>query len=184
MSDTDARLQELSAKAIDGVMTDAEFRELEQLSKAKKQAREDRAQALDSIKSNISRFSIEIGEIYEVDVITAAASRLTRAGKVRTPRGGVKVAKAARATRRRASTDPLVVVKIAGHIGPPSRYSKGQVLPYYVARTLKELDDGRLEENLARYTTATGKAYFATPEGQAEFGRLVAYIQRGKIKPA
>ncbi len=70
-----------------------------------------------------------------------------------------------------------------GQNGFPCRYCKGQLLPYYVAKGWKALDDGQLEANLERHFTVAGREYFATDTGRAELAQLAQHIRTHSLKP-
>ena len=176
MIETEARLRELSLKAVEGAMSDEEFAELAQLSRAKQKARQDRAALIAGLKESLQRQGITIAELFSADEISAAVAR--RAAKPKTAGGG-----SGNWVRQKQG---LVLVEISkpGLRGLPSRYCKGQSESYYVPKTFKDLDDGQLEANLDRYTTDAGKEYFATEEGHAERSRLLDSIRSKKVKPA
>lgn len=183
MIDTEARLRELSLKAIEGAMSDEEFAELAQLSRAKKKARQDRAALIAGLKESLQSQGITINELFSAAEISAAATQVTtsvarRAVKPKTAGGG-----SGNWVRQKQG---LVLVEISkpGMRGLPSRYCKGQNTGYYVPKTFKDLDDGQLEANLDRYTTDAGKEYFATDEGRAERSQLLDSIRTKKVKPA
>lgn len=181
MSGNEKRLRELSNKAIEGTMSDEEFAELAQLSKAKQKLREDRAAMIAGLRETVQSRGIAVDELFTPAEIAAAqrgslGRRVARAKPARSP------SPAATWVRQKTGV-ALLEVDLEGSNGFPCRYCMGQILPYYVPKGLKQLDDGQLESNLARHFTETGKQYFATPEGQAELARLVDYIRSHKPKP-
>lgn len=183
MSDNERRLRELSNKAIEGDMTDEEFAELAQLSKAKQKLREDRVAMIAGLRETVQSQGITIRELFTDAEIAAAVPRSGSLGR-RVVRAKPARSPSPAATWVRQKTGvALLEVDLEGSNGFPSRYCMGQILPYYVPKGLKLLDDGQLESNLARHFTETGKQYFATPEGQAELARLVSYIRSHKLKP-
>lgn len=183
MFDNDTRLRQLSLKAIEGTMSDEEFVELSQLSKAKQKVREDRATMVAGLRETLAGHGVSIQELFTVDEIAAAlanrnslGSRVVRAKPARTQ-------SSAGTWVRQKSGVVLVEVTRDGSNGLPSRYCKGQRLPSYLPKGLKMLDDGQLETNLARHFTETGKQYFATDAGEVELDRLVRHIRSHDIKP-
>ncbi len=183
MFDKDTRLRQLSLKAVEGTMSDEEFVELSQLSKAKQKVRQDRAAMIAGLRETLGSQGIAIQELFTVDEIAAAlpnrsslGSRVVRARPARTQgSAGTWV--------RQKSGVVLVEVSLDGSNGLPSRYCQGQRLPYYLPKGLKMLDDSQLESNLARHFTETGKQYFATDTGKVELDRLVRHIRTHDIKP-
>lgn len=197
MVDNEARLRELSGKALDGTMTDEELAELAQLSMAKRQAREERSALVAEVRDTLVRQGITIGELFSTKEIAAALPWAELSGR----RVGRRVSRKSAANQSQAAvgTDGatrkpgtwvrqkkgvvLVEVNQDGLNGFPCRYCMGQSMPFYVPKGLKQLDDGQLEANLARYCTAEGRAYFATEVGQVELANLVNYIRTHKLKP-
>ncbi len=183
MFNNDTRLRELSLKAIEGTMSDEEFVELSQLSKAKQKVREDRAAMIAGLRETLGSHGIPIQELYTADEIAAAVANGSSLGR------RVARAKPARAQGsagtwvRQKSGVVLVEVSLGSSNGLPSRYCMGQRLPHYLPKGLKMLDDGQLEANLARHFTETGKQYFATDAGKVELDRLVRHIRSHDIKP-
>ena len=112
----------------------------------------------------------------------AAAPAAKKRGRGRPPKA--KKAAAAKKTRASSKEPVLIQIKLNQGAGAPVRYKKGQTLGPFVNKTYKALNSGRgLKANLANYFTDEGKTYFATPEGDAELGELIKFIQTGKAKP-
>lgn len=184
MFDQDTRLRVLSTMAMEGTLSEAEFTELSQLSKAKRKLREDRLAMIAGLRETLQSQGIAIRDIFSEAEIAAAAPldwslpgrRVARKNLVRLPRTeGTWV-------RQKAGL-ALVEVYRDGVNGLPCRYCKGQLLPYYVSKGLKLLDDGQLEANLERNFTAEGRTYFATDGGRVELERLIDYIRTHEMKP-
>jgi hypothetical protein len=181
----ETRLRNLSSKAIEGVITDEEFAELMQLSKAKRKVQEDRVTLLAEFKKTFEKHGITIHDLFSASEITSVAlprKQITisepYAVKARRGRPGVK------SDRYRFKDGPVLIeITKPDQRGFPCRYCKGQSLPGYVAKALKELDNGQLEANLANYYTSEGQAYFSTVDGGAELSRLVHYIKTHQVKP-
>ena len=185
MFDGDIRLRELSNKAAEGGMTDEEFAELAQLSRAKQKLREDRAALIAGLRDSLQGQGIALGDLFSAEEISAAAlqgvltvrqRRALRVKQVQAPVLGTT-------WERQKKGLVLVEVNKSGNNGFPCRYCKQQLLPYYLPKSLKELDDGQLEANLERHFTDKGRVYFATDEGRAELTRLVGHIRTHDIKP-
>ena len=189
MIDNDTRLRELSSKAIEGTMSDEEFAELAQLSRAKQKLREGRAALIAGVRETLQGQGITIHELFSAAEIAAAVPTSGSLGRrVVVPRPARAAAPAgapgsASTWVRQKSGLVLVEVNRDGANGLPCRYCKGQASPYYVSKGLKSLDDGQLEANLERCYTAAGRLYFATDEGKAELAQLVNYIRTHKLKP-
>ena len=194
MFNEEARLQELSLKAQAGEMSDEEFTELGQLSRAKKAHRDARAARIAELRQALLADRIGLADLYSRDEIMAAAlagsadsaqagSPLRRTRPLVPPKPKLNPSDAPTHSRRKSGL-VLVEVTAPGGRGAPCRFCKGESLAKpYVAKGFKALDDGQLEANLARYTTDAGREYFATVEGQAELARLVRFIQRRKVNP-
>jgi len=184
MLDNEARLRELSLKAIDGAMSDEEFAELAQLSRAKQKARQDRLALIAGLKESLQRQGITISELFSTTEISAAVAQMSsatrRTATVRPKNAG---GSGSGTWVRQKQGSVLVEISKPGMRGLPSRYCKGQRMGYYVPKTFKDLDDGQLEANLDRYTTAAGKEYFASDEGRAERAQLLDSIRTRKVKP-
>lgn len=168
MFENDARLRELSGKAIEGSMTDEEFGELAQLSKAKQKLREGRVAMIASVRETLQNQRITIKELFSDIEIAAALAGRNSIGS--------------RATWARRKTG-LVLVEVKASHGNPCRYCQGQALPFYVSKGFKLLDDGQLEAHLERCYTEEGRQYFATAEGRDELAQLIKYIRTHIIKP-
>ena len=165
-------IRNLSAKAIDGTIADEEFAELMQLSKAKRKTQEDRTALVTEFKVTIEEHRISIHDLFSASEINAAAapSRRTYVGN--------------KSKKFNFKDGPeLIVVEKPGRPGFTCRYCKGQRLPAYVPKTLKELDNGQLESNLVNYYTATGQEYFSTVDGSIELAQLINYIKTHQMKP-
>lgn len=190
MFENEARLRELSLKAIESAMSDEEFAELAQLSRSKQKAREDRAALIASLKDNLQSQGITIAELFSAAEIAAALPRTgstvqrTTAHKPQRLQRAQKEAGTAGNWGRQKQGLVLVEIGKPGRQGLPSRYCRGQSLSYYVSRSFKDLDDGQLEANLERYTTQAGKEYFASDAGLAERAALVEWICTSKVKPS
>lgn len=185
MIDTEARLRELSLKAIEGAMSDEEFAELAQLSRAKQKARQARVALIAGLKESLQSQGIAINELFSAAEISAAMAKPAGSPARRAVAAKPKGAGGGSGTWVRQKQG-LVLVEISqpGLRGLPSRYCKGQSMSYYVSKAFKDLDDGQLEANLDRYTTDAGKEYFATDEGRAERAQLLDSIRTKKVKPA
>ena len=185
MLDNEARLRELSHKAIEGAMSDEEFAELAQLSRAKQKARQDRVALIAGLKDNLQSQGITISELFSATEISAAVAQLTGSPARRAATARPKNVGGSGSGTWVRQKQGLVLVEISkpGMRGLPSRYCKGQRMGYYVPKTFKDLDDGQLEANLDRYTTEAGKQYFATDEGSAERAQLLDSIRTRKVKP-
>lgn len=168
------RLLELLELARVGQISDEEFEELEMLIKAKRQAIENRLSLIRNIRANLVVENIGINDLFERDEVLAAASLLSgNSGEAKEElRSGRKSTRAG---------NVLLVVRIPGGRGSPSKYFRGQVLPRTVPKSLKGLDDGNLEANLSKHTTDAGKTYFNTAEGKDELARLIEFIRTGPI---
>jgi hypothetical protein len=186
MFENEARLRELGIKAVQGQMTDEEFAELAQLSRAKQQVRVERENLISDLQARLRAQGVTIQELYTAAEI-AAAARSSGEGlglRVASGRQAVKPGSGTTKTWVRQKTGlTLLQIDRPGTQGMPCRYCKGQLLARYVPATLKQLDDGNLEANLERYYTDEGKQYFATDEGRAELARLVEYVRTSKVKP-
>jgi hypothetical protein len=185
MFENEARLRELGIKAVQGQMTDEEFAELAQLSRAKQQLRVERIKLISDMQASLRSQGITIQELYTAAEI-AAAARSSGEGLGLRVTGGKQAVKPEGRTRtwvRQKTGLTLLQIDKPGSHGMPCRYCKGQLLARYVPASLKQLDDGHLEANLERYYTVEGKEYFATDEGRAELARLVQYVRGGKVKP-
>lgn len=184
MLDNDTRLRELSLKAVEGAMSDEEFAELAQLSRAKQKLREGRAALIAGWRETLQSQGITIHELYAADDIARAALLNGALLGQRVP--SVKSARKPGATRpweRQQTGVALIEIPNARRGGNTCRYCKGQPLRYYVPKDLKLLDDGQLEANLARYYTVAGRLHFATDDGKTELARLLKYIQTHGMKP-
>lgn len=83
MIDNETRLRELGIKAVDGVMSDEEFAELAQLSKAKRMLRESRALMIANIRETLRSQGITIQELFSAEEISLAGTRSSpRVGRV------------------------------------------------------------------------------------------------------
>ena len=183
MFDNDTRLRELSLKAIEGTMSDEEFVELSQLSKAKQKVREDRATMIAELRNTMGTHGIAIQDLFSVDEITSALPSKSSLGRRVSRTKSTPTQRSAGTWVRQKSGVVLVEVNLDGSNGFPTRYCMGQRLPHYLPKGLKVLDDGQLETNLARHFTETGKQYFATEAGKAELDQLLRYIGSHDIKP-
>ncbi len=204
MTEADIRLQQLSAKVVAGDMTDEEFAEMAELSRAKKKQREERAVVVAGVRETILSLGLTIHDVFTESEILAAGPqtnwyRTGSAGRVRPGQNpgaeGTKTSGVPGFRRTRATGDTwvrqktgvvLVEIALENANGLPCRYCKGQTLPFYIAKSLKALDTGdvaALETNLRRYFTAVGTVYFASEEGQQELTRLINYIRKHKVKP-
>ena len=186
-------MRELSIKAVDGNITDDEFAEMAQLSRAKKSLREGRANMIAGLQETLQIHGLTIQDLFSTNEINAAA-QFTHAAVRLTGKAARRGATALKApTRERASGSGtwerkktgLVLIEVVrdGQNGFPCRYCKGQLLPFYVAKGWKALDDGQLEANLERFYTEQGREYFATDLGKAELAQLVNHIRTHKLKP-
>lgn len=187
MFNTDTRLRELGSKAVEGVITDEEFAELVQLSKAKQELREGRVVLIAELRQTLQSRDVTIDELFSAAEIAAALPR-----DVALARPVVR-AKTAVPVRERNAARPWVLQQTGPVLidipkynrgGVPCRYCKGQPLRYYVPKTLKLLNDGQLEANLARHYTEQGREYFATDEGRVELAKLVTAIRSHPMKQA
>lgn len=185
MFDSEARLRELGIKVVQGHMTEEEFAELAQLSRAKQRVRTERTNLISEMQVKLRSQGVTIQELYTVAEIAAAARSSGEGIGLRVTKGkpSVKPGGATPTWVRQKTGLILVQVDIPGAQGFPCRYSKGQLLARYVPAGLKQLDDGHLEANLVRYYTEVGKQYFATDDGRAELAHLVRFIRTGKEKP-
>ncbi len=185
MIENDARLRELGAKAVQGQMTDDEFAELALLSRAKQKLREERTTLIADLKDKLRNHGVTIQELYTPAEIAAAVRGSNEGPGLRVKGASVKpqTTSAVRTWVRQKTGVILIEIHKPGTNGLPCRYCKGQLLPYYVAAGLKELDDGQLDANLERHYTDEGKRYFATDEGRTELAQLVQYIHTHKTKP-
>lgn len=184
MFESEARLLELSNKAVEGLISDEEFAELIQLSTDKRKAREQRATFIANFKETLNKHGIAIQDLFSAADIAAAVGYTSPSLLALTE--VVALTRRANAGRVRSQVkDGPILIEILkpGVQGLACRYCKGQKLHYFVAKALKELDDGQLETNLAKYYTPEGQRYFATVEGGVELDRLAKYIKAGKIKP-
>jgi hypothetical protein len=192
MFNDDARLQQLSVKAQAGDMSDDEFTELAQLSRAKKVHREARSARITGLRETLRAEQIGLADLYSRDEIMSAALAGTsdsgplgsvprRARRLAPPQ---RIAIDGASHSRQKSGLVLIEAMAPGGRGAPCRYCKGESLAKpYVAKGFKALDDGQLEANLARHSTAAGREYFATDEGRAELARLMRFIQLRKVNP-
>lgn len=187
MIDNDARLRELSSKALEGTMADEEFIELAQLSKAKQKMREDRAAQIVSLKQSMQNLSVTIHELFSIGEINTAlinTRKINLQQKLLTKSIKRERVPGEKVWARQKSGLVLVEVRLDGNNGLPSRYCKGDALDAaYVSKNFKMLDDGQLENNLVPYYTEEGKQYFSTEEGKMELDRLIKYIKKRKMKP-
>lgn len=184
MFEDETRLRNLSSKAIEGVITDEEFAELMQLSKAKRKTQEDRAVLLINFRETLDKNTISIHDLFSASEITAAiqGKRMVHENELsKKP----KLRKLGSKSERFQFKNGPVLIEISaeGKRGAPCRYCKGQRLPGYVSKAFKVLDDGQLETNLTRYYTAQGQEYFATVDGSTELVRLLNYIKTHQVKP-
>ena len=186
MFEFETRLRELGVKAVQGQMTEDEFAELAQLSKAKQKLRADRVALIAGLQDKLRNAGVSVQELFTAAEITSAA-RSNGEGlglRVTGTRQAAEPGKGRRTAIRQSKTGvTLIQITKPGAKGKPYRYCKGQVLDRYVPNSLKQLDDGNLEANLERYYTEEGKPYFATDDGRAELARLVQYVRGGKVMP-
>ncbi|MBK6593259.1 MAG: hypothetical protein IPG23_11215 [Burkholderiales bacterium] len=184
MFEDETRLRNLSSRAIEGVITDEEFSELIQLSKAKRKSQKDRAALLFNFRETFDKHSITIHDLFSASDIAAAISS-KRIGVVdETTAKPKRRQSGVRSARFQFKNGPVLIeISVAGKRGFACRYCKGQPLPGYVSKSFKLLDDGQLETNLARYYTAEGQEYFATVDGSVELARLLNYIKTHQVKP-
>jgi hypothetical protein len=186
MFENEARLRELGVRAVQGQMTDEEFAELAQLSRAKQQVRVERTKLISDMQASLRSQGVTIQELYTAAEIADAARSSGEGLGLRVASGRQAVKPGSGTTRtwlRQKSGLTLLQIERPGTQGMPARYCKGQLMARYVPATLKQLDDGNLEANLERYYTEDGKQYFATAEGRAELAQLVEYVRNGKVKP-
>jgi hypothetical protein len=170
MFENQERLQELSQKAIDGAMSEADFAELATLSAAKRASRAERGALIAKMRETLRSSGITIHDLFAAADIVAVAQSAPP----------VTAAPAALQSKRSGA---VLIQLDAGQSGVPVQYCKGQPLPNYVAKGFKALDDGNLEANLARYTTQEGRDYFATDAGRRELERLLRYINKRPTYP-
>jgi len=166
---TNNRLNELLNLTRDGKITDSEFAEMEQLTKAKRQSIELRLNAIKDIRDKVEELHLSIDDIYTKDEILEAA-RVIKAPKkeAKTP------------STKRVPKDVgylLIEAKSPTGRGPASRFYHGQDIPKIAPKSLKALDDGNLEANLAKHYTEAGKKYFVTTQGKEELAKLIASIK-------
>ncbi len=186
MFEDETRLRNLSSKAIDGVITDEEFTELMQLSKAKQKTKIERTNLISNYRETIENNGITIQDMFTSSEIATAAfqvngekSFIETWGRQRSHLSSLNK------SLRFLQKDGPVLIEIEKHgrRGNACRYCKGQKLPAYVSKALKEMDDGDLETNLARHYTALGREYFGTIDGKVELARLMVYIKTHQVKP-
>jgi hypothetical protein len=184
MFEDETRLRNLSSRAIEGVMTDEEFSELMQLSKAKRKTQEDRVTILTGFRDTLDKHAITMHDIFTASEIAAAVQGKKMGVTIEStikPKGRKSGARSARFQFKNGPV--LIEISVVGKRGFACRYCKGQPLPGYVSKAFKLLDDGQLETNLARYYTAHGQEYFATADGSVELARLLNYIKTHQVKP-
>ena len=185
MFKTDTRLHELGSKAVEGVITDEEFAELVQLSKAKQEPREGRVVLIAELRQTLQSRGVTIDELFSPAEIAAALPQSGARGRSAVHPNSALPARQREATRPwvMQQTGPVLIEIPKYSLGGfPCRYCQGQPLRYYVPKTLKLLDDGQLEANLTRHFTDQGRVYFATDEGRAELARLVKVIRAHPMK--
>jgi hypothetical protein len=191
MFDREARLRELGVKAQEGTIADEEIAELAQLAKSKQQARGERLAQIAGLRQMMRDSAITISDLFSSEEINGAAAQeigksLGQGDRSPAPRQRVKRVREAGSDNwvRQKSGLVLVEVRLEGANGFPSRYCKGESLAQpYVAKSLKQLDDGQLESNLERHYTEEGRRYFSTEEGKVELARLINFIKARKVKP-
>jgi hypothetical protein len=193
MVEYDTRLRELSSKAVDGDITDEELAEMAQLSRAKKSLREKRANMIAGLQETLQLHGVTIQDLFSTSEINAAAQFTNASVRLtgESARRGIRAMTALKRERVSGSgtwvrkKTGLVLIEVVrdGQNGFPCRYCKGQLLPYYVAKGWKALDDGQLEANLERFYTAQGKEYFSTDAGRVELAQLANYIRTHNLKP-
>ncbi|WP_413899117.1 hypothetical protein [Rhodoferax sp.] len=126
-------------------------------------------------RSNTRMVSSATGRAAALPLRDSVGQRVKRVKPARAPGTG-------RTWLRQKTGLVLIEVSKDGAGGFPCRYCKGQLLPYYVAKGWKALDDGQLEANLERHFTEQGRDYFATDAGRAELAQLVNYIRTHSAK--
>lgn len=191
------RLQALSQKAIEGSITEDEFVELTQLSRAKQQIRVKREELISDLQKSVQTRKIAMQELFSSEAIVAAASTIrlpptaTQVTTVVRNHGSAQPEQNSQEVNNAPSTQRgrgaiLIEISKPGVQGLPCRYRLGQTMSYYVPPAMKALENGNLESNLDSHTTEAGKVYFATEEGQAERAKLLEYIRtrRAKTKKA
>ncbi len=184
MFEDETRLRNLSSRAIEGVITDEEFAELMQLSKAKRKTQEDRATLLTGFRETLDKHAIAIHDLFSASEIAAAVQSRkmgVTSELIVKPKGRKSGSKSAQFQFKNGPV--LIEISAVTKRGFACRYCKGQPLPGYVSKALKLLDDGQLEANLERYYTALGQEYFATADGSVELARLLNYIKTHQVKP-
>lgn len=166
------RLLELLELARAGQISDEEFEELEMLTKAKRQAIENRRSLIRNVRANLDAENIGINDLFKMEEILAAANALSENSV-----GTRDEPSSSKQFTRTGSV--LLEVKIPGGRGSPCKYCLGQDLPRAVPKSLKGLDDGNLEANLTKRFTDAGKTYFITEQGKEELARLIEFIRAG-----
>lgn len=175
-SSAQQRFKELQEKLSKFAISTEEQAELADLVAKAQKVFQERDSVIARLKSEISENVLTVTDLFSAAEIRAAGRQPS-----------VRAEKAAPAGRKakggsRAGIPVLIHAKVGKGAGAPSKYYKGQKLPPVVPKNFKALDEGgALSANLARYHTAEGKLYFATPEGKAELETLENYIRTGKV---
>ncbi len=169
------RFKELQEKLARFSISNEEQLELADLVAKAQKVFQERDSVIARLKAEIAENVLTVTDLFSAGEIRAAGRQPTAKNEKTTPAG--RKAKAG----GRAGIPVLIHAKVGKGAGAPSKYYKGQKLPPVVPKNFKALDEGgALSANLARYHTAEGKLYFATPEGKAELATLENYIRTGK----
>lgn len=172
------RFRELQGKLSSFSISPEEQQELVDLVAKGQKIFQQRDSVIARIKDDLAESGIGIHDLFSVAEIRAAARP---AGVGAAPASPAMGRRPGTRTASKGATTVLIRAKVGKGAGAPSKYHRGQKLPPVVPRNFKALDEGgALSQNLAKYYTDEGRTFFATPEGQAELGRLEEYIRTGK----
>lgn len=172
MDTTQDRLESLLNLVRSGNISETEFSELSELTKARRIATEKRIAVIKEIKDLAAKEQIGMLDLYTKEEFNDVYKSFQSI--VKQPQST--------STRKDNRTGFLVIeVKKPGGRGAPGRFYHGQTIPKIVPKSFKSLDDGNLEANLAQHYTENGKKYFTTPQGIEEMEKLVQCI---KASPA
>ncbi len=173
-----SRFRELQSKLGTFSISSEEQQELADLVAKGQKIFQQRDAVIARIKHDLAESGIGIHDLFGAAEIRAAARPGSANSAAAAPLPGRRAGPRAGA---KGGATVLIRAKIGKGAGAPSKYHRGQKLPPLVPRNFKALDEGgALSQNLSKYYTDEGRAYFSTPEGQAELARLEEYIRTGK----
>ncbi len=168
-----SRFAELQHKLAQFSITAEEQQELSTLVTKAQHFAGERAKAIETARKLIADNAIEIQAVFSAQAILGAAASLNGKRAKAVNVGG----KTRHSSSVGRSEQVLIQVKLDKGAGAPSRYKKGQKLAKFVSRNFKALDVGnQLSENLLKYATPLGQAYFSTPEGKAELEAFARHV--------